>query len=147
MCAPSLSHVQLLWDPDCSPPRSSVGGVFQARILEWAAISSSRGSSRPKDWAWISCISCTGRRFPYHWATWGACLKIGFIIIQGWWGQQIRRGLPLKRQFVTVLKRRDIHAIVGGTRVGEDAKEEREGNMGMSLYCGFSEKKHVRQRK
>ena len=53
----------------------------------------------------------------------------------------------MKRQFVTVLKRRDIHAIVGGTRVGEDAKEEREGNMGMSLYCGFSEKKHVRQRK
>ena len=35
-----------LCDPmDCSPPSSSVHGIFQARILEWVAISSSRGSS------------------------------------------------------------------------------------------------------
>ena len=34
---------------DCSPPGSSVHGVFQARILEWVAISSSRGSSQPRD--------------------------------------------------------------------------------------------------
>ena len=39
-----------LWDPtDCSPPGSSVCGVLQARILEWAAISFSRGSSQPGD--------------------------------------------------------------------------------------------------
>ena len=39
-----------LWDPvDCSPPGSSVHGILQAGILEWVAISSSRGSSRPKD--------------------------------------------------------------------------------------------------
>ena len=39
-----------LWNPlDCSPPGSSVHGIFQARILEWIAISSSRGSSRPRD--------------------------------------------------------------------------------------------------
>ena len=37
-------------DPmDCSPPGSSVHGIFQARILEWIAISFSRGSSRPRD--------------------------------------------------------------------------------------------------
>ena len=36
---------------DWSLPGSSVHGVFQAGILEWAAISSSRGSSRPSDWA------------------------------------------------------------------------------------------------
>ena len=30
---------------DCSPPGSSVHGIFQARILEWVAISFSRGSS------------------------------------------------------------------------------------------------------
>ena len=36
----SLSRVQLLGDPmDCSPPGSSVHGIFQARILEWVAIS------------------------------------------------------------------------------------------------------------
>ena len=39
-----------LFDPmDCSPPGSSVHGISQARILEWVAISFSRGSSRPRD--------------------------------------------------------------------------------------------------
>ena len=59
-----------LWDlTTCSPPGSSVHGIFQARKLEWVAISSSRGSSRPKDWTHVSCVSCTGRRILYHWAT------------------------------------------------------------------------------
>ena len=39
---------------DSSPPGSSVHGVFQARILEWVAISFSRGSSKSKDWKYIS---------------------------------------------------------------------------------------------
>ena len=40
-----------LWDRmDCSPPASSVHGILQAGILEWVAISSSRGSSRPRVW-------------------------------------------------------------------------------------------------
>ena len=43
---------------DCSPPDSSVHGISQGRILEWVAIPFSRGSSRPKDRTWISCISC-----------------------------------------------------------------------------------------
>ena len=34
---------------DCGPPGSSVHGTFQARILEWVAISYSRGSSQPRD--------------------------------------------------------------------------------------------------
>ena len=39
-----------LCDPmDCSPPGSSVHGIFQARILEWVAISFSRGFSQPRD--------------------------------------------------------------------------------------------------
>ena len=42
------SSCPTLCDPmDCSPPGSSVRGIFQARILEWVAMSSSRGSSRP----------------------------------------------------------------------------------------------------
>ena len=40
----------------CSPPGSSVHGIFQARVLEWVAISFSRGSSRPRDWTRVSCI-------------------------------------------------------------------------------------------
>ena len=42
----SLSHVQLFHDPiDCSLPGSSVHGIFQIRVLEWVAISLSRGFS------------------------------------------------------------------------------------------------------
>ena len=36
---------------DCSLPGSSIHGILQARILEWVAISFSRGSSQPRDWA------------------------------------------------------------------------------------------------
>ena len=46
---------------DCSPPGSSVHGILQARILEWVATPSTRGSSRPRDQTCISYISCTGR--------------------------------------------------------------------------------------
>ena len=54
-----------LCDPmDCSLPVSSVYGIFQARILEWVAISFSRGSSRPKDRTWVYRIA--GRRFNHQ---------------------------------------------------------------------------------
>ena len=54
-----------LCDPlDCSLPRSSIRGVFQARVLEWVAISSFRESSQPRDSTHISCVSCiTGRLY------------------------------------------------------------------------------------
>ena len=56
-----------LCDPmDCSLPGSSVHGIFQARVLEWGAISFSRGSSWPRVWTWVSHI--VGRRFTV-WAT------------------------------------------------------------------------------
>ena len=42
-----------------TPPGSSVHGIFQARRLEWVAVSSSRGSSQPRDWTRVSCVSCT----------------------------------------------------------------------------------------
>ena len=51
-----------LCDPmNCSLPGSSVHGIFQARILEWVAISFSRGSSRPRDRTQVSHI--VGRHF------------------------------------------------------------------------------------
>ena len=55
---------------DCSLPGSSVYGIFQARILEWVDISFSRGSSSPKDWTLVSCVSCICRKLIYHWVTW-----------------------------------------------------------------------------
>ena len=64
MCVQVRSVAQsclTLWDPtDCSPPGSSVQGIFPARMLEWVAISSSRGSSLPRG---RTCISCIGRWF------------------------------------------------------------------------------------
>ena len=42
---------------DCSPPGPRLHGILQARILEWAAIHFSRGSSWPRYWAWVSCIA------------------------------------------------------------------------------------------
>ena len=48
------------------PPGSSVHGISQTRILEWVAISCSRGSSRPRD---QTCISCIDRQILYYWAT------------------------------------------------------------------------------
>ena len=53
---------------DCSPQSSSVHRNLQARILEWLAVSSSRGSSRHRDWTCISCVSCTAGRFFIGWA-------------------------------------------------------------------------------
>ena len=55
--------------------------ILQARILEWVAIPSSRGSSLPRDWTRISWVCCTGRRILYllsHWGSpeiWTECLN------------------------------------------------------------------------
>ena len=67
-CAQLLSS---FWLPatsamDCSLPESSGCGISQARILEWVAISPSRGTSLPSDWTCVSYISCIGRQVFYH---------------------------------------------------------------------------------
>ena len=50
---------------DCSPPGSSFHGIFQAGIPEWVAISYSRGSSQPRDWTPIPCMSMGFSRQEY----------------------------------------------------------------------------------
>ena len=49
-----------------------VHGILQTRILEWAAIFSSTGSSQPRDNTRVSHVSCVGRWDLYHSATWEA---------------------------------------------------------------------------
>ena len=66
LCLVAQSCPALCHPMDCSPLGSSVRGILQARILEWAAISSSRGSSWPRN---RTCVSCIVRRILYHWAT------------------------------------------------------------------------------
>ena len=50
VCSVALSSLTFCNPLDCSTSGSTVYGIFQARILEWVAISSSRGSSWPRDW-------------------------------------------------------------------------------------------------
>ena len=67
-----FSHVRLFatpWVIACQAPLSM--GFLQARLLEWVAISPSRGSSRPRDRTWGSCIA--GRFFTTS-TTWEALL-------------------------------------------------------------------------
>ena len=52
-----LSRVRLCNPMSCCPPGSSVCGIFQARILEWVAVSSSRGSFRSRDWTHVACVA------------------------------------------------------------------------------------------
>ena len=57
-CAQLFQLCPTLCDPiDCSPPGSSVPEIFPARILGWVAMPSSRGSSLPRDWTWISWVA------------------------------------------------------------------------------------------
>ena len=81
---------------DCSPPGSSVYGILQARILEWVTISSSRGSSQPRDWTWVSCIA--GRFFTI-WATRKA-QYIMYICSLALW----KNHLSLRNELVTIVK-------------------------------------------
>ena len=62
---------------DCSLPVSSLHGILQARILEWVAISSSRGSSPPRDPTRISCI---GRQILYCWTVREAQIASGKLL-------------------------------------------------------------------
>ena len=57
---------------DCSPPGSPVHGIFQTRILEWVTISSSRGSSQPRDWTQVFWVSWIGSQNFTTSATWEA---------------------------------------------------------------------------
>ena len=67
MHAKLLQSCPTLCNPmDCSLPGSSVHGILQARKLEWVAMSSSRGSSQPRDQTCVSYITYIGRHILYH---------------------------------------------------------------------------------
>ena len=66
MCSDAQSCSTLCNPMDSSSPGSSVHGILQERILEWVIISSSRGSSRLRDGACVSYISCTGKQILYY---------------------------------------------------------------------------------
>ena len=82
VCAKSLQSCPTPCDPmDCSPPGSSAHEILQLRILEWVAISFSRGSSWPRDWTCLSCIEADSLH----------CKQILCIASVGW---EAKRQLP-----------------------------------------------------
>ena len=68
MCAQSCPTFcnPIVWEL----PGSFLHGIFQARTVEWFAISYSRGSSQPRDQTHASCVSCLGNHVLHHCATW-----------------------------------------------------------------------------
>ena len=87
---------------DCGPPGSSVRGILRARMLEWVAISSSRGSSETRDQAHISCL---GRRILYCWATGEApcifTLSQSAFQVEGLSGFIFKKGSPVHSEILT----------------------------------------------
>ena len=71
VCSVAQSCLTFCNPMDCSPPGSSVHEIFQARILEWAAMPSSRGSSYPRDLTPFSCVSYFEGSFFTTGTTWG----------------------------------------------------------------------------
>ena len=73
---------------DCSPPSSSVHGISQARILEWAAISLSRGSLSP---------ALTGRFFFFTTSTtWEASYEMPPDLLRGETSQYLQFSMSIK---------------------------------------------------
>ena len=65
-CAQTSVVSDFLWPHGLQPASSSIHGILLARILEWVAISSSRGSSQPRDGTLVSYVSLIGRWVLYH---------------------------------------------------------------------------------
>ena len=82
VCSVARSRPTLCNPMVCSPPGSSVHGIFQVRVLEWVAISSSKGSSPCRERTWFSGVSFTGRQIHYHLATREAQVITVFVYVQ-----------------------------------------------------------------
>ena len=75
-----LIYIWLCGPMECSLPGSFVHRIILARLLERIAISSSMGSSRPRDQTWVSCSSFIGRWIVYQWATWTEYLLMCLLV-------------------------------------------------------------------
>ena len=92
----SLQSCPTLCDSmDCSPPGSSIHGILQARIPEWVAIPSSRGSSRSKDWIHVSyalwCLSLLPGDTSLPCAYW----MNTNVLIKPWWRSTLQSSLKI----------------------------------------------------
>ena len=91
-CSVTQSCPALCHPIDCSLPGFSVLGIFQASMLEWVAISYSRGSFWPRDQSDVSCISWFGRRLLYRCATLAIFVLQAIVCIQRSYIYILRKG-------------------------------------------------------
>ena len=108
---------------DCSLPHSSICGIFQARILEWVAISFSRASSLPRDWTRVSHI--VGRHFTI-WATREVLTNLDSMLK--------RRDITLPTK-VCVIKAMVFPAVMYGCESCTIKKAERRRMDAFELWC------------
>ena len=89
-----------------SPSGSSVYGISQVRILEWVAIPISRGSSQPRNWAWVSCIQVDSLQSEPSGTLWSCMVPYTFWISTPYQihGLQLFSPIPLGRLSVTSQK-------------------------------------------
>ena len=124
VCVSVTQSCLTLCDPiDCSPPGSSVHGILQARTVEWAVFSYSRGSFQTRDW---TQVSCTESRLFTIWATRADLHSIQyyaicFLLLKAFlWGQSMistQYMVPSghnQEQFWLLLHGSDWHFFPGG---------------------------------
>ena len=80
LCSIAWSYLTLCDPLDCSAPGSSVHGIPQARILEWVAISYSRGSFSPRDQTQVPLVSCISRWILHLCAIWEVHSPFSFFL-------------------------------------------------------------------
>ena len=91
-CLVVTSYLTLCDNMDCSKPGSSAHGIYKARILEWVAISFSKGSSPTRDLICISYGFCFGRQILYF-KPWGKFINRESLAIsfsKGTWKLEYR---------------------------------------------------------
>ena len=85
-CLVAQSYLTLCNPVDWMLPGSSVHGILQARILEWVATPSSRGSSQPRNGTHVSCAA---DRFFTSWATREDHVKTRFFFFLNWFTDSV----------------------------------------------------------
>ena len=129
---------------DYSPTGSPIHGISQTRILEWVAISFSRGSSPPRNQTCMSFVSCIVDGLLHLQAD-------GFYHLspregQIWWDMQTQKWLSWRKAFLYSQIPRNRHASPHGQAPrGVRRQNKQEESMGKRLYCRFPRKKQTRK--
>ena len=134
-------HVQsclILCDPmDCSPPGSSVHGIFQGRILEQVAISSSRGSSRPRHQTRVLLYWQVDSLPLSHLRSPRGSIKVQSNHQQSFVNYQQHQGLRIKMETLVLVSRKCLH----GEKSRLSLRSLRKSNHCYTLWCQKSEER------